>query len=100
MVKLLKEIGIRYLPAHEVEAAVNANQGTSSHVPNEAVVFDGNVAFGRASVGGNFWVHAVTNLWLYAFWIPYCQKRGMLHLSLRSLIRCSIVFSVVFGKDC
>lgn len=36
--------GIRCSPAHEVQTAINADQGTSSHVPNKAIVFNGYVA--------------------------------------------------------
>jgi hypothetical protein len=37
---------MRYLPAHKVQTAVNAYQGTGSHIPNEAIVFNGYVPYG------------------------------------------------------
>jgi hypothetical protein len=46
-VLVLQEEGIRCLPAHKVETAVKANQSTSSHVPDEAIVLNGDVACGR-----------------------------------------------------
>jgi hypothetical protein len=31
-------------PAHEVDATIHANQSTGSHVANQAIIFDGEVA--------------------------------------------------------
>jgi hypothetical protein len=39
--------GIGYLPAHKVKTAVNANQSTGPHVPDEAIVLNGDVTCGE-----------------------------------------------------
>lgn len=33
-----------YSPAHIIDTPVHANQGTGSHVPDEAIVLDGKIA--------------------------------------------------------
>lgn len=47
LIIVFQQEGIRYLPAHKVKTAVKTNQSTSSHVPNEAIVLNGDVACGR-----------------------------------------------------
>lgn len=37
-------VSSRYIPTHEVDAAVHANEGTCHHVPDDAIVLDGEVA--------------------------------------------------------
>jgi hypothetical protein len=44
MVSLMENGTSRNLPAHEIDAAVHAHQGTGPHVADQAIVLDGQVA--------------------------------------------------------
>ncbi len=81
LVVVSPEEGIQSLPAHKVQAAVQAHQGTGPHVPNEAIVLDGYVAC-EGTV--NTWTMpewAPTHLWLCVVRFLCCPRRERLRWS-------------------
>lgn len=45
---------MRILPAHKVQTPVDSHQGTCSHITDEAIVFDWEVAYIEAEVSHIF----------------------------------------------
>lgn len=45
---------MRILPAHIIQAPIDAHQGTRSHITDESIVFDWEVAYREAEVSDIF----------------------------------------------